>query len=279
MNQTIAINTQVRNHFGKLAEDGVWASLYSTDQRATSETWSFVIRARRIVELLQASGTTIRDVADIGCGTAPVARTVAAMGCRYVGVDFSGEMIDAARRNLADLLQQDRVELSVGDATRLSLPDQSCDAAVAMGLLEYFTRPAVATVLEETARIVRPGGVAILTIPKRHHWGTFVRRMFSALRPLVRRAPIGRLKLERPEQFERLYLTPRELDEACARVGLRKIDQRHYNLQPFCRPATVIAPRLSYLLNRPFELLARVPGASFLATGYIGMYRREAETR
>jgi ubiquinone/menaquinone biosynthesis C-methylase UbiE len=184
-------------------------------------------------------------------------------------------MIEAAGRNIPDLVQDGRARLLVGDIGRTGLPDASCDAAVAMGVLEYLTIPALDTALGEVFRILRPGGVAILTIPKRHHWGTVLRELLLPIRRAFRK-PISseKLKLNVGEEFQRLYLTPGELDAACRRAGLIKADDRHYNLQPFCRPATVLAPRLTYFLNRPFEALARVPGASFLGTGYIGMYRR-----
>jgi ubiquinone/menaquinone biosynthesis C-methylase UbiE len=268
-------NENVQTHFSKLAEDGVWASLYSGNERVDSETWSFLIRARRVAELLQTSGTTLREVADVGCGTAPVARTVTAMGARYIGVDFSPEMIESARANIEDLVNAGRAELRVGDVTALSLPDQSCDAVLAMGVLEYLAREAVDVALRETFRVLRRKGAAILTIPKRNHWGRVVSMALEPVRLIVKRAPSRKLKLSQSEEFERLYLTPGELDRACRAAGLRKIDDRHYNVQPISRPMTAAAPRLTYFFNRPFEPLSRVPIFSFLATGYIGMYRRE----
>jgi ubiquinone/menaquinone biosynthesis C-methylase UbiE len=268
-------NSAVQTHFSKLAEDGVWASLYSATDTITSETWSFLIRARRVAELLQASGNTLSTVVDIGCGTAPIARSVTAMGSQYVGMDFSAEMIKAAGQSIPDLVQDGRARLLVGDVTRTGLPDRCCDAVVAMGVIEYLSAAAVDTAAKEMWRILRPGGVVILTIPKRHHWETILLGLLRPLRQLFRR-PVsgGKRKLNVQEKFERLYLTPGELDAACRRAGLPRVDQRHYNLQPLCRPVTSVAPRFAYLVNHPFETLARVPVCSFLATGYIGMYRR-----
>jgi hypothetical protein len=112
-----------------------------------------------------------------------------------------------------------------------------------------------------------------VTIPKRYHWGTVVDALLAPLRWIVRGSD-RKLKLSRREEFQRLYLTPGELDEEFRRAGLEKVAARHYNVQPICRPVTAMAPRLTYLFNRPFEALARAPLGSFLATGYIGMYRR-----
>lgn len=266
-------NAAVREHFGRLAEEGVWASLYERGP-VNAETWSFLIRARRVVELLRAAGTDVRDLLDVGCGTAPLARSVTAMGATYTGTDFAAEMIRRALDDLGDLAAQDRVRLEVGDATRLAFPAAHFDAVLAMGLLEYLTRDGLDRVLREAARVLRPGGVAVLTVPKRWYWGRVVYGLTYPLRKALRWRPGRALRLARDEGFRRLLLTPGELDRACARAGLRRVARRHYNVQLACRPATLLAPRLCYLLNRPLEGLARVPGGRFLASGYIGMYRR-----
>jgi ubiquinone/menaquinone biosynthesis C-methylase UbiE len=267
----------VQVHFGRLAEQGVWASLYGPRDRVTSETWTFLIRARRVLELLRSQDRPFADVLDLGCGTAPLARSLVALGSTYTGVDFSPAMIDSARGDLADLTERGVARLEVGDATALGQVDARFDAVVAMGVLEYLDLARVGQALRETARVLRPGGVAILTIPKRWHWGRLIQRLASPLSRIVRLRPRAGLKLEGREEFQRLLLTPSELDRVCRDAGLTKIDERHYNVQPICRPATVVAPRLSYLLNRPFEGLSRIPGGRFLATGYIGLYQRGTE--
>src|ERR1700682_106598 len=111
------IDDEVHKHFSQLAEAGVWARLYRAAQPIDSETWSFLIRARRVAELLQASGTNLREIIDVGCGTAPVARSVVAMGAHYTGMDFSAEMIESARTAIKDLVEQGHADLRIGDAT------------------------------------------------------------------------------------------------------------------------------------------------------------------
>jgi ubiquinone/menaquinone biosynthesis C-methylase UbiE len=273
---TVGLRSErVRLHFGALAQQGVWASLYNPGDRVTSEHWGFLIRARRVTELLEAHGGELREVLDVGCGTAPIARALVAMGCRYTGIDFSREMVEEARRVACDLVADRRARMEVGNALALSFGTESYDAVLGMGLLEYLTPGDVPRALAELRRVLRPGGVAVLTIPKRWHWTRLVERALAPVRWLVRASLQGRGRLERREGFERLYLTPEELDGLCAGAGLAKVDERHYNVQPLCRPANVLAPRLCYLVNRPFEGLARLPGGRFLASGYVGMYRRD----
>ena len=236
---------------------------------------SFLIRARRVIELLQLSGTDLRSLLDIGCGTAPIAESIVAMGSRYTGIDFSSEMVSAAAHNISALLPNGQASVSLGDVTKMNVPDSSFDAVTAMGVIEYLSRDEVRRSLTEIRRVLRPGGVSIITIPKRWNWGRLVIAVLYPLRKLIRKRPRVNLKLVQEEEFRRLYLTPRELDEACKQVGLQKVSCRHYNFQFLCRPATLVAPRLCYLVNRPFEQLARIPGLGFFATGYIGMYRHD----
>ncbi|WP_052639777.1 class I SAM-dependent methyltransferase [Zavarzinella formosa] len=266
----------VHTHFSRLAEQGVWASLYdNSSPKVTVETWSFLIRARRVIELLRTVGTGPGDVLDLGCGTAPIARSLVAMGGHYTGTDFSPQMIDAARANIGDLVIGGNADLQVGLATTPDFADASFDTIIAMGVLEYLTRDQLTQTLRGVSRMLRPGGVALLTIPKRRNWGRLVLAGLYPLRKAIQFRPYRKnLKLEQQEEFRRLYLTPGELDQACEAAGMEKADARHYNVQPACRPATLVAPRLCHLVNRPFEGLARVPGANFLATGYIGMYRK-----
>jgi ubiquinone/menaquinone biosynthesis C-methylase UbiE len=240
----------------------------------TSDNWSFLIRARRVIELLQSSGVDLRDVLDIGCGTAPVARAVAEMGARYTGVDFSREMIEGARESTGDLIDQDRVRLQVGNAMAVDFPEDRFDAVLAMGFLEYLTSDQFRGTLARVRRCVRSGGVVILTIPKRKSWPRLVQDLYSPLSRLIRWRPKGDGIRIKQEGFERLYLTPAELDGMSAEAGLPGVTARHYNDSIFCRHLSVMAPGLTYLLNRPFEGSARLPLANYFASGYIGMYRK-----
>jgi ubiquinone/menaquinone biosynthesis C-methylase UbiE len=266
----------VVDHFSTLAEQGVWASLYEPGAQVNAEKSSFLIRARRVMELLESTGKPPKEFLDLGCGTAPLGPAIVAMGSHYTGIDFSAEMIEAARRLMEDSIVKGAARLTVGDAANLDFPAARFDAIVAMGLLEYFSRNEVERLFAEIARVLVPGGVAIVTIPKRWNWGKVVNLSLTPLRKAIRWRPRAEgLKLSRKEIFERLYLTPAELDAAAQEAAMHRIGHRHYNVQLVCGPLIPLVPRLAYLINRPFERLAQIPGGSFLATGYIGMYTRD----
>lgn len=263
----------VGNHFSTLAEKGVWASLYQPGAKVNAENYSFLIRARRVMELVTSSQDRIRNFLDIGCGTAPLGPAVVAMGAHYTGIDFSPAMIDAARRLMEKSIASGAADLMVGDATKPEVPDAAFDSVVAMGLVEYFSRDQLDTAMREIARVLAPGGVAIITIPKRWSWNRLLGTVTAPVRKAISWRPQGAdLKLHRKESFIRLYLTPGELDEAARNAGLRKTGQRHYNVQIVSGPFISLGPRFAYQINRHFEWLARIPGASLLATGYVGVY-------
>jgi len=99
-------------------------------------------------------------IADLGCGPGFMARELAlAIGPRgrVYALDLSESMLALARRRCAGLPS---VELVVGDMTALDLSDSSLDAAVAMQSLAYV--PEVTRALAEIARVLRPGGRAVV---------------------------------------------------------------------------------------------------------------------
>jgi demethylmenaquinone methyltransferase/2-methoxy-6-polyprenyl-1,4-benzoquinol methylase len=108
---------------------------------------------RRTLELLDlAPGTSVLDV---GCGTADLARALAAAGFRAVGVDLSPGMLAAARPGGASLVR--------ADAELLPFPDECFDGVVSAFALRNVVD--LCAVLTEVSRVLRPGGrVALLEV-------------------------------------------------------------------------------------------------------------------
>ncbi len=96
-------------------------------------------------------------VADLGCGTGGLVAALALHVGRAIGVDQSAAMLEAARRRVAGL---PHAELRQGSLENLPLEDGECDATLAILVLSYVAEPV--PVLREMARVLKPGGRAVV---------------------------------------------------------------------------------------------------------------------
>ncbi|HEY2717428.1 MAG TPA: class I SAM-dependent methyltransferase [Solirubrobacterales bacterium] len=96
---------------------------------------------------------------EVACGPSMVGRAVAPRIGSLHGVDLTPAMIErareeAAREGLAN------AEFGIGDATALEFEDGSFDGAITRFSLHHI--PAPQRVVEEMARVVRPGGLVVI---------------------------------------------------------------------------------------------------------------------
>jgi SAM-dependent methyltransferase len=111
-------------------------------------------------------------VADLACGAGSVTVRLAPHVARVIGVDRTPEMLAAARIRSQGL---PNVELLEADLAALPIPDGSCDGALLLLALTHIESPEAA--LAEMARILRPGGRAVVVDLLRHDRDDFRRRM------------------------------------------------------------------------------------------------------
>ncbi|MBL8574367.1 MAG: class I SAM-dependent methyltransferase [Hyphomicrobiaceae bacterium] len=116
---------------------------------------------------------------------------------RIVGIDLSRPMIDKAEARLATGRYPQVESLHVMDATQLEFADASFDCVVAQFVITLVEDPE--RVLDECARVVRPGGEIILVnhLYSEKGVGAAVERLFARVsRPLGLRPefPFARLQ-------------------------------------------------------------------------------------
>jgi ubiquinone/menaquinone biosynthesis C-methylase UbiE/DNA-binding transcriptional ArsR family regulator len=111
-------------------------------------------------------------VADLGCGTGSVAAEIAPWVTKVIGVDSSVAMLKAAAKR-AEQLQN--VDLRRGELSALPLESASCDAALMLLVLSYVANPPAA--LAEMARILKPGGRAVIVDLLPHDRDDFRQRL------------------------------------------------------------------------------------------------------
>ena len=125
---------------------------------------------------------------DLGTGTADLAITVirrSGPGTRVIGMDITPEMLEVGRKKLTRLGLQDRIELRIGDAEYIDLPDNSVD-----GCCSAFTVRNLGDIgqgFREMLRVVRPGGRVVcleISHPPGKMFGWLFHLYFYRLAPL-----------------------------------------------------------------------------------------------
>ncbi|MBD0281597.1 MAG: class I SAM-dependent methyltransferase [Thermoleophilaceae bacterium] len=99
-------------------------------------------------------------VLDIGCGWGSFAIHAATRhGARVLGITLSRPQADLARRRVAELGLDDRVEIRVADYRVLDEPP--FDAVVSIGMVEHVGASQIDVYARQVARLLRPGGRAL----------------------------------------------------------------------------------------------------------------------
>ena len=113
-----------------------------------------------------AVGFAGRDVADLGCGEGALTRLLARFARRVVAVDQAPGMLELVARESAGGCAGDRVNCVEGDMESLPIADADVDVAFLSQSLHHAARPNLA--IQEAARILRPGGHAVVLDLARH---------------------------------------------------------------------------------------------------------------
>jgi SAM-dependent methyltransferase len=151
---------------------------------------------------------------DAGCGTGTLARQLARQGCRVTAVDGSARMLEVAER-AAGGSHAGLTFLRVTDVVSLPFAAGLFDGVVCSSVLEYVESPL--RVLCELARVLRPGGRLLVSLPNRRallrralkmtHWTS----QKLGLAPWPRWLALSRHAYTQPEFARALGATPLEV--------------------------------------------------------------------
>ena len=143
--------TDCRDYFGRVAEQ--WDEIRQ----------GYFSERVREVAIARAKLKSDMVVADVGSGTGFMAAGLAAQVSEVICLDNSPEMLAVARRNLA---QSGNVRFQLAEGESLPLADNSVDAVFANMYLHHAPDPPRA--IREMVRILRPGGILVITDMDKH---------------------------------------------------------------------------------------------------------------
>src|SRR6266850_1424011 len=184
---------QVKNLFGGRVT--AWAAFYSNREARTLEARNLISRQRFALEMVEAVVPRASKVLDVGCGTGEMVGKLMRREYEVWGLDIAEPMIRYAR----DRCASDRFE--VGDIEHIPFADNTFDAVVCLGVIEYLDTDEHA--LREIRRVLKPGGRAVVSTPSAicplHHLDRVVVVLMAVVRPVYdlvkyrlrgRRAPV-----------------------------------------------------------------------------------------
>lgn len=211
----------------------------------------------------------IGQLLDLGCSWGRWTLAAAKRGFEVVGLDPSLGALMAARRVSSSLGIRSRYVC--GDARFLPFRDESLDAVFSYSVLQHLSEPDVGLVLQDIARVLRPGGISLIQMPNR-----------IGLRCLFHQVRRG---FRAPRAFEVRYWSMRKLHETFGKLlgestafvdcffglGLQEADSY---LMPISRRAIIALSEVLKGLSEDLPVLAEFADSVFVLSRKSGESER-----
>lgn len=117
----------------------------------------------RVVGLARRWRALADPVVDMGCGPGYLTEELLRRGCRVRGFDASPQSVERLRERLGG--RPGFLGAEVGALDAIPLDDRAAGTLFLIEVLEHFAPDQRERALYEVARVVRPGGHLVLTVP------------------------------------------------------------------------------------------------------------------
>lgn len=181
-----------------------------------------------------------KDVLDLGCAGGFMAEALDDRGARVVGIDPAAEAIAAAKAHADAAGKAIQYDVGIGEA--LPYADGQFDAVVCVDVLEHVSD--LRKVVQEIARVLRPGGMFLFDTINRNPLARFV--TITVAEDILRVLPKG-------THDPSMFIKPAELTEELTRAGLTP------------GPMTGLGPR--GINGRGDFVFGRIPGTFIIYMG------------
>jgi ubiquinone/menaquinone biosynthesis C-methylase UbiE len=209
--------------------DGEAARYDAAHDSGGANAHSLHVRMEAALELL---GDERGEVLDAGMGPGRLVGELEQRGFTASGADVADEMVVLARERVPGAAER----LVRAELERLPFPDASFDAVVATGVLEYV--PDLSAALGELERVLRPGGVAVVSAPNPRSAYALWRRAYYRVVGVVK----SFVSTGRPAPPPGNHITPEVLRLELAAAGLTGEAVRHVNYQVALTPLDAMFP-------------------------------------
>lgn len=124
---------------------------------------------RHVAEALPVALPNLR-VLEFGCNVGASAIVLAQLGAQVSGIDVCTEIVELARLNARRFGHDDLDLHHVTDSSRLHWPAGAFDLVLCNSVLEYVPVDQLAAVQREIDRVLRPGGLILVTASSNRLW-------------------------------------------------------------------------------------------------------------
>jgi SAM-dependent methyltransferase len=187
-----------------------------------------------------------KTILEYGCGDGENTVVLANRGARIIALDISSDLLEVARKRL-EVNGCEGVELLVGSAHNLPLPDESVDIIFGMAILHHLDLDLASG---EVCRVLKKGGRGIFEEPMRNS------KLVAKVRGLFpKRAEVS--PFERP-------LTEKEMKDFAGRCK--------YRAKTFQLPLSSLASLVPFGKGRATKLSARADAFLLRQFPFLGYY-------
>lgn len=205
-------------------------------------------------------------ILDLGCGAGFLSFDLAKRGYCGVGLDAAPAMIQRCKVQAA---AQDASRLwhyQVGDVELLPFRDESFDAAICAGVIEYL--PGDENVLREVARVLKPGGRFIICYTNKYGYTLSLFSLFQWFERIpgarkalstIRRVLVGGKYGATAFNFRPRKHRPSVARRTVTQVGYQIVTDRYALFTVLPAPFCALASRLKLNLHDRLAALDRTP--------------------